>query len=208
MRWLARWQTAIFVALGAVVVLGCEPRRNGPQPFDEAPTEQGPLKREAQSFAAWSGGDAQVDLFDFGKAMNAMRVPQSWDTDGNRFVQANEFQRAVFAVWDRDANKFVGANEWKKATDAWFRKGLEAGSFRQWDTTGDGMLDAVEFTKGLEQTRLFETWDTDNNGYVDKREFEEAAFATWDTSNDGLIRADEWQKGVEHWVEDFQPVRI
>lgn len=192
---------SIYLLAGTLSVGGCA----GGQGVDEAigggPPDSDSPTRTTTRFSAWSGGDTQIDEYDFEEAVRSLRLFQRWDEDGSGAIDMAEFGDRVFMIWDVDDSGAIEADELAAADEDWYRKGLTTGSFEEWDSTDDGAIDKLECRQGLADTRLMLAWDRDRNRFIDRGEFADGAFAVWDTSDDGAIQRDEWERGVERWFE-------
>lgn len=178
---------------------GCFPEQNLPDPAEQAATATPDTE-----FHNWARGDAQIDEYDFTKAVEAMRIFQMWDADGDGRVDDDEFVRHSFRIWDADDSGAVEADEWKRSADAFYRSQQPFGEFADWDLDSDDALGIYELQQGFARTSLFRYWDGDEDGSLTRKEFAEEAFAVWDTSDNGMIDQNEWDRGVEEWVVRFR----
>jgi hypothetical protein len=199
---------AIVGALSALVCLffvasvgGCATNTSVEEAIGGGPPPQGEVAPHTLRFETWSGGNTQIDLYDFRQALTDMGVYQRWGVDAEEGLTGAEFASGVLGIWDTDGDGTVSRDEWQAAKDQWYIKGLEAGSFDSWARDDKAAIGPREFASALLQTRLYWSWDDDQNGTLDRREFAEEVFRIWDTSDDGAIQKSEWQQATDQWIE-------
>ena len=76
-------------------------------------------------------------------------------------------------------------NEYGYTTDP--VRNSEVNYFEDWDTNRDRQWSKEEFTAGMDKHRMYEEWDSSNDGLIEERELQTGLFNTWDTdSNNNL----------------------
>lgn len=106
------------------------------------------------------------------------------------------------------------------ATTPYQDEGADIGdeTFAAWDADGDGLLDAQEFSTGLDERAIFASWDVDDDGGIDAQELDTALMrigwspdpnpgerylSEWDLDGDGMLSDAELGQGLyEAWDED------
>ncbi len=72
-------------------------------------------------------------------------------------------------------------------------EGTTSGTFADYDTNGDGYLDADEIASTYQND--FTGWDSDADGSLSEEEFASTTFGNADANQDGSISEDEWNAG-------------
>lgn len=86
---------------------------------------------------------------------------------------------------------------------------LSAQGIADRDTNADGVLDEAEFGEALGTSELFERWDTDAEGSVDRAELLQGVYDLWDRDGDGDLSVSEWDDSVDLWYgEDAVNLRV
>ncbi|MDT0643640.1 EF-hand domain-containing protein [Zunongwangia sp. F363] len=70
---------------------------------------------------------------------------------------------------------------------------METSAFNDYDTNGDGYLDADEVAGTYQND--FSNWDTDADGSLSDEEFSNTTFGNTDANGDDMIDEDEWNAG-------------
>lgn len=68
-----------------------------------------------------------------------------------------------------------------------------------WDRNGDAGIDRDEFSAGLNDAGLFDTWDTDDDDTLSAVELESGLYNAWDLDGDGTLDIAEWDTAVDAW---------
>lgn len=102
---------------------------------------------------------------------------------------------ASFDTLDSDSNGELSRDE--------FYGGVaDLGVYSDWDTSGDGLLDESEFD-AIGQDWDYDTWDVDDNSYIDASEFYDGYYVTYDTTEDGHWDGVEWDDAGEDGLFDW-----
>lgn len=118
---------------------------------------------------------------------------QDWNTDGNSFLDKEEFYQGLYEVWDGDNNNEIGENEFTEGANNFFAdyNFNEYGEFSDWDTDGNGNLSVQEFREGMKSTvdqepvaqDLLVIWDTDNDPKIERIELDNITVRLDEDSN-------------------------
>lgn len=127
---------------------------------------------------------------------------EDYDTE----LVANRDMNA-FTAWDYNSDDNWDESEFTSAS-------TEMGVFDDWDTNNDDLFSENEFNEGL-----YNTFDEDMDGYVNKEEFgnayaswdsrETASFDDWDMNNDQVLDDNELFNGIgqagiyDNWDMDY-----
>jgi hypothetical protein len=57
-----------------------------------------------------------------------------------------------------------------------------------------------EFNEGMSEASEIADWDTDGDGELDAHEFYVVNYRIWDTDNDSRISQEEWEAGMENYI--------
>lgn len=106
----------------------------------------------------------------------------------------------VFAAGDfefNDANQdgILDRNEYYDSM-------ADSGVFSEWDTDNDSLLSEDEFNE-IGNDYGFDTWDTDDNYYLDAAEVYDGYYTVYDKDEDGHWNATEWDDAGEDGFWDF-----
>ncbi|TPW29322.1 penta-EF hand family protein [Pararhizobium mangrovi] len=100
-----------------------------------------------------------------------------------------------FSAQDADGNGQISRDEF-------YSSAADNGTFSDWDTTNDGLIDENEFG-ALDRDWSFADWDTDGNDYLDSGEFYDGYYASYDANEDGHWDNGEWDDAGENGLFDF-----
>ena len=99
-----------------------------------------------------------------------------------------------FESYDTNGDGNVTKDEYYGSIADW-------GTYPDWDTSGDGLVDEEEFG-ALGHDWDYDTWDSDANGYVDSGEFYDGLYTTYDSEEDGHWQLGNWDDaGEEGWFD-------
>ena len=103
---------------------------------------------------------------------------------------------ASAAFSDQDTN-----DDGQISKDEYYGMVSDAGLYTDWDTDGDGLLDAEEFSDiGVDAE--YDAWDENDDGYVDSGEYYDGVFANFDENEDGHWDNGEWDDaGDAGWFD-------
>ena len=103
---------------------------------------------------------------------------------------------AAAAFDDRDLN-----NDNQISEDEYYGMVSDAGLFADWDTDSDGLIEPDEFDEiGVDAE--FDSWDENEDSYVDSGEFYDNTFSTFDEDEDGHWDNGEWDDaGDAGWFD-------
>ena len=99
----------------------------------------------------------------------------------------------AFDDWDDDDDGLLSESEFEAGLD-------DKGVFGEFDQNDDERLDEQEFTVSAQDYGLqnvnFNTFDNDNDDFVENNEFERGLFNTYDVDESGTIETDEFAPGL------------
>ena len=98
---------------------------------------------------------------------------EDWDQDGNEMLDEKEFYRAYAGIdyhnqWDTDQDRAVNQEEWERGVaNYWVAYDIgEFGAFSSWDPDVHGNLAEERFRE-----RIFIFYDKDGDGYLNGEEY-------------------------------------
>lgn len=115
-------------------------------------------------------------LFAFaGCDTNDYATYETWDVDNNQLIDENEFtdtyvEADYYAAWDTDGDGIIDETEWETGVTTYYPAytGNVREDYTAWDLNQDNRLDEDEFTAGT-----YRLWDTDGDGNIEVVEYEE-----------------------------------
>ena len=92
---------------------------------------------------------------------------------------------------DKDYDEKISEAEWKRFVKDF---NFTNQSWSVWDMDKDGILNDLEFYKGLDRLGLFKEWDVNKDGDVSDDEFAGGVFDSWDDNKDTLLTKNEYEE--------------
>lgn len=119
----------------------------------------------------------------------------SYDSNGNGFIEPEEFTTYLYTRSDLDKDGYMGDEEWKLTTSQLYRpyKDVDYNTYTYWDQDKDKRLDSNEVKTLVEKTGLYSKWDINQDDKVDNDEFAKGTFIAYDDNSDGNLNIDEWK---------------
>lgn len=148
-------------------------------------------------FNEWDvNDDGQWTEDEFGTAFDDAGVYNEWDLDDDSYLNNDELGKGIFDIYDANDDGYFDEDEFTTWNTVWggdydygawdvnddelldyndFDAGInEYGVFNAWDAGDDGLFTADEITTGF-----YDTWDADNNDYLDLNEYETYGYGLW-----------------------------
>lgn len=145
------------------------------------------------------------DNDDFQEAFTSSPYFSEWDSNSDNTIDQDEFFNNHFTIADKNNDDALNEQEWQKAISTFF--GSEGdqlyGDFSEWDSNGDGSVQAEEFDTYLNDKKYFAEWDSNGDGQLEEKEFSEEVFHKWDTDGNGVVEAEEfteWNNKVDEGI--------
>lgn len=85
-------------------------------------------------------------------------VYEEWDIDSSGSLGKQELTSGIFESLDINDNDFLSSDEWE-GTKFYFEDN-NYGAFNEWDLNNDGRLNKKEFETAVAGTDLYEQWDS------------------------------------------------
>lgn len=115
-----------------------------------------------------------------------------WDRQDDDFLDDEDFYQAYYEAMDADDDKGVSEDEFSMAFE-YFNRGEFAGSYQDWDIDDDFILTYEEYQAGLYESTFFSEWDFNGDGQLDDKELATGLFRVFDINDNGLVDKDEYE---------------
>ena len=100
-----------------------------------------------------------------------------------------------FDSWDANDDDQV-------TTDEFYGSVGDLGTYSDWDTNDDGLIGEDEWNS-LGWDYDYDTWDADNNNYLDSGEFYDGVYDTYDADNNNYWDSQEYDDAGEAGLFDI-----
>lgn len=141
-------------------------------------------------FGQWDGNaDQQWDREEYNSSMRESGFYGNWQNEQGEFTQ-NEFNQGIFRSWDTDGDGYINNDEYTSGNSAFETD--YGNNFGAWDLNGDGQLDPEEYNSGMNEAGIYGGWDADADGQLNEDEFNDGVFNSWDADRDGNLSSDEY----------------
>lgn len=75
------------------------------------------------------------------------------------------------------------------------------GTYQKMDADKDGQISEDEFRAYYDEAGIFDTWDVNDDEWIDDEEFADGLWDYYDEDDDGFISDAEWENGI--MVDDY-----
>lgn len=130
--------------------------------------------------------ESGIDFGEFKMGFDAKRFFSDWDRNDNGRIEKDEYVTAHFSLIDLNRDGVITRDEWRSSGRPWLEEDYLPG-FDQWDADGDERISRDEFAGRLNTNKVFQRWDADSSGALDKEEVVAGIHGSWDADGDGLI---------------------
>ncbi|TGN61820.1 PRC-barrel domain containing protein [Paracoccus liaowanqingii] len=143
--------------------------------------------------------DGNLELSDVEFDTVGRDVFTTWDADSNQMIDENEFHGGLYDAWDVDRDGMLTEAEYGAGWDTWFRD-QDAVGFNDLDLNADAGLDESEFSAGLGEAGLHDTWAA--GGDLGEEQFATALYGVYDADGDQIITQAEYDLVGVFWTAD------
>lgn len=141
--------------------------------------------------------DQQWDRDEFNTRMQENQAYQNWQNKEGT-VTDNDFYEGTFNRWDVNKDNYLDTAEFNTGNRAW--ESDYGNNFNAWDQNRDNRLHVNEYTTGMNETGIYNDWDTNADSTLDEDEFYEGTFNSLDTNRDNRIDTNEYnQADIGRW---------
>lgn len=111
-----------------------------------------------------------------------------YDTDNDGYLEEVEYVRYSYDLIDRDDSGMIDSKEWDDYTSVWYDPYdvTYTGEFEYYDTDNDGFIEVSEYENAYDED-IYQAWDTDNDGFVEVEEYNTAASTYEEHDDEGLF---------------------
>lgn len=120
-----------------------------------------------------------VDVFTF-------NYVDDWNTTDNDYLDDEDFFQVVYRVWDVDHDNKLTDQEWKLGYENYFRNYVVA-RFEDIDVDDDSYIMYSEYYDLLGDTDFYAAWDFDGDLQISQAELARGVFNNWDMDNSGFL---------------------
>lgn len=140
-----------------------------------------------------ASGDSSLDADEVAEWVDESGTFDTWDVDSDSELDRDEITDNAFQLWDTTNDSTLSQKEWEAGTDLWYPDNLQHLTYGDWDGDGDSEVDADEFSKKFDLSRLGGAWHVDS---FNEDTFRKAYFELYDFDDDGRVSKDEWTRGT------------
>lgn len=113
---------------------------------------------------------------------------------------STEFLKASFALWNADGNDYIDRDEWEYVNDYYFNK-YQFEDFEQLDSDENNQVSYNEFSKHIKDNGLFDDWDMDGNSKISEDELAMGLFNAYDFDETGYLEKGEFNTFASYYAE-------
>ncbi len=129
-------------------------------------------------------------------AVTTTTFTRQTDTDPRVKTVRTEQQFVTYAYdrWDKNGDGYITSDEWDSNVTTWYGPGVTTyKTYADWDRNHNGKLDAQEFSRVMNETNLYKTWNVETVTTPAAATID-STFATYDLNGDGSITPSEWEQ--------------
>jgi Ca2+-binding EF-hand superfamily protein len=135
----------------------------------------------------------------FNARMSESAAYPGWLNRAGR-LDRDDFNSQIFRRWDTDRDGHLDYEEYAAGNIRWAEEFGD--NFEAYDLDEDEQISAEEFGAGMDDTGIYDIWDTSGEGYLSEEEFGEGLFNILDADEDGYLSEDEFgETDYDTWFE-------
>jgi hypothetical protein len=116
-----------------------------------------------------------------------------WNTKDDPGLDDEDFYTLTYRILDRNDDNMLMMEEWKFGHDYYYG-GYVVDDFWVYDLNGDNQISYAEYTSALYDTDYYLIWDVDRDAYLSDYELAERVFDTWDVNDNGVLNKSEFYR--------------
>jgi hypothetical protein len=144
--------------------------------------------------------DQKITPAEFQASIEVKTRLAAWDMDSDGKVSFDEFTKGTFKAWDKDKNGEIILSEFNQDLPYWYVSVAKAETFAAWDRNSDGEIHLDEFRDGIRKTGLSLSFYQDINQSLPVADFQQRVYSFWDTDRDGIVTVKEYNNSNGHWI--------
>ena len=142
---------------------------------------------------------------EFSMAINEHQPYNAFYTNADdKNVNDETFSNKLYYEGDINEDKQIDENEFNTYYSLWLVTDIDTTPpvFGEVDKNKNNVIDNAEFMEIWSNRNVFKQIDKDGNGVIDENEYFTSMYGIWDLNNNGRIEKDEFQK-YEEWSETY-----
>ena len=133
--------------------------------------------------------DGTLDRDEYGASWERERAFDYWDSDDDGLIENEEYTSGVRERYDYDGNQMIDRTEWDRPSP-W---SAELGPYEDYDMNQDDNIDEAEWDKRGGSFAYENTYDRDQDGYLNEEEYIDMTYDSSDLNQDGVLSDDEFE---------------
>ena len=143
--------------------------------------------------------DSRVDQEEFQDVFTS-NFYDDWNVTDDEYLDDEDFYTSVFRVWDVDDDELLNEEEWILGYDYNYGDYVIE-NYQALDTDNDGYIEYVEYNNALADSDFFLSWDVNENENIEEEELAKGVFERWDLDNSGYLEKDEYIKFDTYYLD-------
>ncbi len=155
---------------------------------------------ENLTFQDWDkNNDGIISRYEFVDKFTDNYV-DDWDVNDDDHLDDEDFFRKSYIAYDADKDTLLTEKEWLFGYDYNFGE-FVVDDFVAIDINNDGFVEYAEYYAALRKTSYFDTWDVDDDNYLDQFELARLVFNSWDFDDSNFIEIDEYDAFDDYYLD-------
>lgn len=142
-----------------------------------------------------------------------------WDLDGDGEISEAEFYKVIFQRLDNNEDNYLSKSEWARGEKYLFKPTVEDKSrngdmknsttrqnfknlsIKDLDSDKDRKLSMGEVDTGMRQNHFFQSFDSNQNGKLNRKELNNHLYKLMDLNNNGVIEKKEFETTQSLYID-------
>ncbi len=142
-------------------------------------------------------GDNLVEKQEFMDTFTS-NYAEDWDNTDNTNLDDEDFYTATYSVVDIDEDDLIDEDEWNWGYNYYYGDYL-GDDFDLYDY--DDYISYEEYYDAFDYTDYYATWDVDRDTYLSESELAEGVFESWDVNDNGVIDKNEFNSFDAYYLD-------
>lgn len=148
------------------------------------------------SFIPNETGDIDKDGFDIGYHI----IFSQWDLNSDEIISEEEFYQIIFRRLDKNGDQNLSSGEFAPGLKYLFDQNSNNKGLNNFDSNSDDSLSLREFKSALKSTLYFNRHDTNRDGSLTRKELHALVYRSMDLDNNGVIDKKEFEQCWEIYI--------